>query len=435
MDPFVAGVKVGAILGVLITLFTVFVVWPAVVGFFRRLLRIVPSPFEAPTFGRNNCSDGDAKLIQLLASKLGVTGTDRSNDQTTDEVYMEKKGILALPVELGIHIFQYLDKDQKSLQATRRVCRCFHDLASPVLFKYVHFERTPQGWKKLYTFCGSPHFAKHARHLAVCIGKVGVVFPLPPSGMQNLKIESLKIYDYRCLLSGDVRLPIETQSLTTLHIDTRGLVRNRSATLADRGTSPEASRWRPVFSGEDLCNLRDLTISQNGHWKGDLDRAEDVVFLLQACRFKNLRNLKLHFLMTRPEHLVSLIRSCDRNVLTYVRIYRPLWSPDELVYLGLQKILTELKEDNGISFDGAEPWKDTNWTEEEISFMVDNDIVPAAFDHWASIGPGESEALDRYNEKKTGRNLARKRRWQELLAARTSVYDPLPPEIQSHRHQ
>ncbi|KAL8659518.1 MAG: hypothetical protein Q9202_007087 [Teloschistes flavicans] len=336
------------------------------------------------------------------------------------------RGFLALPTELGIKICEYLQYDKQSLKSLRLVCSRFNDLASPKLFGSVHFRRSKEDWVQLYAFCASTQLIQYIKVLKLKIGyPPDGVFPRPPLGLQNLTIESLEIYDYRCLRIGDVRLPVGTQFLTSLYIDTRGVVCDKTEYL--RSTAM-VSTWKPLYSGNDFQNLQSLTITQEPDVKWEMYRGDDVVFLLQGCQFKKLRDLRLHFITTRPEYLVSLLEACISDKLELVRLFMPVWSSDELRGQSVERFTSRLKDHTRISFEQTPPWTRRKYTEDEFIFMIENDILPRYIMQYVDIKPGESEVLDRWHELRTGRNPAKERKRAQLIASRASVYDPLPED-------
>ncbi|KAI4198516.1 MAG: hypothetical protein LQ350_005245 [Teloschistes chrysophthalmus] len=336
------------------------------------------------------------------------------------------RGFLALPTELGIQIFRYLQNDKESLAHLRRVCSHFKDLASPVLFESVHFRRTKKDWVKLYALCASTHLTPHVKVFKLEIGYLlDGIFPLPPPGLQTLKVKSLQVYDYRCLRMGDVRLPIQTQLLTNLCIDTRGIVIDKGEYLRSREM---ISTWKPFYNRRDFQNLQSLVITQEPDERIEANWGVDVVFLLQDCDFKNLRDLKLHFITTSPECLVKLLDACISDKLERVRLYKPVWAENDSHDLSVERSTTSLEHNISIEFEGTPQWTRRKYTEEEFTFMVVNDIVPEAMMRYNGIEPGESEVLDRWNEMRTGKNPAKEQRRAQLFASRASVYDPLPDD-------
>ncbi|KAL8720038.1 MAG: hypothetical protein Q9181_007973 [Wetmoreana brouardii] len=249
----------------------------------------------------------------------------------------ERASIHSLPRELAPPIFWNLEDDTESLMAARLVCRDFYDLASPVLLKSVCFYRHPESWQELHDLCNSPQLAKHVKHLE--IGKLPKYrvkahwkdFPLPPEGFQDLKIESLKICDYRYFLDGDVRVPVATQFLTTLHIDTTCWMLLED--LRDKPTDLRFYAWNKGYCLDEFISLQNLTITQDP---------------------------------------------------TRVRICQPAWDSGELFYLDMdhaKEMINKFKEDDMISFELTEPSAHdrATYSEEEPSFMVDNDMLPDHF--------------------------------------------------------
>ncbi|KAL9583894.1 MAG: hypothetical protein Q9212_002441 [Teloschistes hypoglaucus] len=336
------------------------------------------------------------------------------------------RDFLALPTELGIQIFQYLQNDKKSFAHLRSVCRHFKDLASPLLFESVHFRRSKEDWVNLYALCASAHLIPHVKCFKLKIGQPpDGKFPLPPLGLQTLKLKSLKVYDYRCLRMGDVRLPIQTQLLTNLYIDTRGAVCDKGEYLRSQAA---ISTWKPFYSGNNLQNLQTLVITQEPKQRTEFNRGADVIFLLQDCKFKDLRDLRLHFINTRPECLVKFLEACTSDALERVRLYKPVWSERERYDLSLKRLISTLEANSSIYFEATPPWTPGKYTEEEFTFMIENDIVPSQMADYEKIEPGESKVLDRWNEMRTGKNPVTEKRQAQLIASRASVYDPLPDD-------
>ncbi|KAL8628461.1 hypothetical protein Q9189_005820 [Teloschistes chrysophthalmus] len=117
------------------------------------------------------------------------------------------------------------------------------------------------------------------------------------------------------------------------------------------------------------------------------------------CLALPLANLELHFLSTSPDRLVDLLEACNHESLCRVRIYRPIWEPEELRHPRMQEYISTLKKDDKVIVEDSEPWNQFGqYSEEEFSFMIESDMFPL---EWNMIVPEEgwaSDVLNRYVE-------------------------------------
>ncbi|KAL8659519.1 MAG: hypothetical protein Q9202_007088 [Teloschistes flavicans] len=189
-----------------------------------------------------------------------------------------------------------------------------------------------------------------------------------------------------------ILLPVGSHWLTTLYIDTRKL-REYSNTQALGFRSDTLKSFCKVC---DLRGLRSLTVTNAG-LKERRDRGHDVLSILRFCHLERLQYLELNFLTTYPRYLVDLLRACDWSVLRFVSIYRPQWNDKEMDNVPLWETLFDIEADGRIKIDYTEQLRiGKNYSEADIQFMVDNDIVPPVVAAYGEINRGFYKVLDDY---------------------------------------
>ncbi|KAL8688861.1 MAG: hypothetical protein Q9218_005328 [Villophora microphyllina] len=338
------------------------------------------------------------ELIALMAKwEISAKKTKEKFGQTVTLPTKPAANIHDLPTELVLLIFECLEGDRQTLKEARQVCKGFTASVNPILFKSVSFPDSLKSWEQFYAFCQTPGVASHAKFLEMGGDLFCAPMYLARRNLDYLKIKSIKIQDYRCLLCMDVRVPIMVQHLTTLHIDTRDFYPLHASEPLNYNNHP----MRTICGPEDLCSLQHLTVTQCPDSILDPEDVIDIVQALHNCRFGRLQNVKLHFITTLPKYLAKIFESCDRSILRYVRIYRPVWTEEELDDVLPWEIFFGVKDDTRVLFECTEPWDDRieESSEEEILFMVENDIVPTCLKKYWSIDRGQSRLLDEYNDR------------------------------------
>ncbi|KAL9583893.1 MAG: hypothetical protein Q9212_002440 [Teloschistes hypoglaucus] len=136
--------------------------------------------------------------------------------------------------------------------------------------------------------------------------------------------------------------------------------------------------------------------------------SEFRAFCAQPWIAKHTKSLKLrgdriYGNLCYPEYLVELLRACDWSVLRSVSIYRPVWTEDERDHIPMWDLLFKLKADARIKFDYTEELRfGEKYTQEDIQYMVDRDIVPSSLTEYIRVKRGEFKALDEYVDRKEG---------------------------------
>ncbi|KAL8664855.1 MAG: hypothetical protein Q9202_002717 [Teloschistes flavicans] len=299
-----------------------------------------------------------------------------------------------LPTEILELIFQYLEGDQRTLKALRHACKGFSELANPLVFKTLSFEtlsfyyRFPSCWQNLEL-----PTAKYVRSLKIeSTFLTSNELSFIQLNSEILKIEHLKISNYQCLFIRKFQIPIATNFLTKLHIDLRW------RWLHKKVIGPEYHSWQYLGGPDHFANLQNLIISQDPVCDFFKYEYFDILYLWSRISFPRLRNLELYFLSTTPDHLVDLLESCNHELFRRIRIYRPVWRPEELNHSRLQETILALEKDDKVTLEDCESWvPDGQYSEEELSFMIENDILPMQWDH-VPVNGWESDVLNRYVE-------------------------------------
>ncbi|KAI4195016.1 MAG: hypothetical protein LQ350_007432 [Teloschistes chrysophthalmus] len=212
--------------------------------------------------------------------------------------------------------------------------------------------------------------------------------------LEALKIDHLKIYWYKCFLTWPLYVPVATKFLKKLHIDTRHEILDRKSHLTNYRFES------PYLDGHyGFANLQSLIITQNPVFESSKDEYIDILRPWSRSCFPRLQSLELHFLSTSPDRLVDLLEACNHESLCRVRIYRPIWEPEELRHPRMQEYISTLKKDDKVIVEDSEPWNQFGqYSEEEFSFMIESDMFPL---EWNMIVPEEgwaSDVLNRYVE-------------------------------------
>ena len=75
------------------------------------------------------------------------------------------KAMLAVPLEIWIHIFRVLEKRTKDIKSIRQVCRTFHCAASPFLVPNVYFSYCERDLARLKEIATHPVFSRYVTTL------------------------------------------------------------------------------------------------------------------------------------------------------------------------------------------------------------------------------------------------------------------------------
>ncbi|KAI4198515.1 MAG: hypothetical protein LQ350_005244 [Teloschistes chrysophthalmus] len=333
------------------------------------------------------------ELIEMISTWTGPSSTSGVGSRNPFQTRTQHKAsIQDLPLELGLLMFENLEDQPETLKTARLICKSFSMLASPVLFKSVFFDDNDSGRAGFYDFCQRPLLSKYTESLKLLCGFSDNHSRFPRPSLHGPKISTLKLRDHRCLLYMPIPFPTGSQCLTILHIDTRELRGSSDAQALDSLKAP----WKSLCNKDDFCGLRSLTITNAGS-KEPEDGGHDVLSIFRDCQFGRLQYLELNFLITYPEYLVNLLKACDWSVLQFVSIYRPQWTEEELENYSLWETLFGLEADGRVKIDYTKQLGGGEYySESDIKFMVDNDIVPPDVATYCRIKRGFYEVLDEY---------------------------------------
>ncbi|KAL9583400.1 MAG: hypothetical protein Q9212_002730 [Teloschistes hypoglaucus] len=343
---------------------------------------------------RKQISRGCPKPPAIVRDSLGETSFKPKKLVSTRQ--KPTANIHDLPTEIVELVLQYLDveDDLQTLKNLRQVCKGLCELATPLVFKAISIRRCPSAWRKLNALCLALPLAKYVKKLEIGSPWIELLrFPPIPASLEALKIDHLKFHWYKCFLTWALYVPVATSFLTKLHIDTRHECLDKKSIVTDYGLEA------PYLDGHyGFANLKSLIISQNPVFVSLKDDTVGILYLWSRPCFPQLQSLELHFLSTSPDHLVDLLEACNHISLCHVRIYRPIWKPEELRHPRMQGYISALKKDDKVVVEDSEPWTEFGqYSEEEFSFMIANHILPSEWNHIPEDG-WASDVLNQYFE-------------------------------------
>ncbi|KAL8849847.1 MAG: hypothetical protein Q9221_005185 [Calogaya cf. arnoldii] len=225
------------------------------------------------------------------------------NDEAMDNLIagiaslnIQPRGLYSLPNELLQPIFNTFEDDRDTLKSLRLVCANFSDLTNGLLFRALRFYRHPKDWSEIHALLRTPKIAKCVKSLECAVSAASAVgmshnlwlWPCRPSDPYHLTLDCLKPNDYRYLLAEPMSLGLNTNTITTLHIDTTTSLLDEE--MVNRPKPETCFGWKPRFGCFHLSFLRRLIITQNPL----ASPAVDVLYLLREVSFCKLEIVELN---------------------------------------------------------------------------------------------------------------------------------------------